>query len=74
MKGILEYNLDERYDEMAMKRAMKSSDMASFIWELKHNFWRKWKHDDSDFNLETYKEALNDLLDEYNIIPDELTD
>lgn len=74
MKGILEYNLEDYDDEKAMKRAMKSSDMTSFIWELKHNFWRKWKHDDSDFNLETYKEALSDLLDEYNINIDELTD
>ena len=74
MKGIIEYNLDERDDEMAMKRSMKSTDMAMFIWELQHNFWRKWKHDDSDFNLETYREALRDLLDEYNINIDELTD
>lgn len=74
MKGILEFDLDDRDDEMAMKRAMKSSDMASFIWELKHNFWREWKHDDSDFNLETCREALNGLLDDYNIHPEELTD
>jgi len=72
MKGILEYDLDDRDDEMAMKIAMKSSDMASFIWELTHNFWRKWKHDDSDFNLETYREALNGLLDDHDINTDEL--
>lgn len=74
MKGTLEFDLDNSEDIAAMKRAMKASDMASFIWELQHNFWRKWKHDDSDFNLETYKEALSDLLDEYNINIDELTD
>lgn len=73
-KGILEYDLNNRDEEMAMKRAMKSADMAMFIWELQHNFLRKWKHDDSDFNLETYREALSDLLDEYNINMDELTD
>lgn len=74
MKGILEYNLDNRDEEMAMKRAMKSSDMASFIWQLQHNFWRTWKHDDSDFNLETYRKALGDLLDEYDININELID
>ena len=74
MKAIIKYNLDNIDDERAMKKAMKSSEMASFIWELQHNFWRKWKHDDSDFNLETYREALRDLLDEYNINIDELTD
>jgi murein L,D-transpeptidase YafK len=73
MKATIEYDLSAADDVMAMKQSMKSSDMAIFIWELKHNFWRKWKHDDSEFNLETYKEALNELLDEYNITPDELT-
>lgn len=72
MKGILEYNLDEREEEMAMKKAMKSSDMAGFIWDLQHNFWRKWKHDETDFNLETYREALGELLENYNINIDEL--
>ena len=72
MKATIEYDLSAADDVMAMKQSMKSSDMAIFIWELKHNFWRKWKHDDSEFNLETYKEALNELLDEYNINPDEL--
>ena len=73
MKAIIKYNLDNNDDEMAMKRAMKSTDMA-FIWELQHNFWRKWKHDETDFNLDTYREALGDLLDAHNINIDELID
>lgn len=72
MKGIIKYDLDSIDDEMAMKRAMKSADMAMFIWQLEHNFWRKWKHDDTDFNLETYREALNELLIEFDINIDEL--
>jgi len=73
-KGILEYDLTNADDEMAMKRAMKSTDMAMFIWELKHNFWRKWKHDDTNFNLDTYRESLGELLEDHNINIDELTD
>ena len=73
-KGILEYDLTNADDEMPMKRAMKSTDMAMFIWELKHNFWRKWKHDDTNFNLDTYRESLGELLEEHNINIDELTD
>jgi hypothetical protein len=46
--------------------------MAGFIWELKHNFWRKWKHNEEDFTLDNYKEALAELLDEHNINIDEL--
>ncbi len=72
-KATIEYDLSNADDVMEMKQSMQSSAMATFIWELKHNFWRKWKHDDSDFNLETYRKALNELLDEYNINPNELT-
>ena len=72
-KATIEYDLSNADDVMEMKQSMQASAMAMFIWELKHNFWRKWKHDDSDFNLETYRAALGELLDEYNINPDELT-
>jgi hypothetical protein len=72
MKGILEYDLNNIDEEIAMNRAMKSGQMASFIYELQHNFWRQWKHDDSDFNLDTYREALNELLEDYNININEL--
>jgi len=71
-KGILEYDLANRDEEMAMRRALKSSDMAMFIWELQHNFWKEWKHDETDFNLETYRKALGDLLDVHSINVDEL--
>ena len=73
MKATLKFDLENQEDKRSHMRCVKSLDMASFIWELQHNFWRKWKHDDSDFNLETYKEALSEMLDEYNINPDELT-
>ena len=53
-KTTIEYS-DSVDDQMELKRVMKATDMAMFIWELKHNFWRKWKHDDSDFNLEHIK-------------------
>ena len=72
-KATIEYDLSNADDVMEMKQSLHASAMAMFIWELKHNFWRKWKHDDSDFNLETYREALGEMLDEYNINPDELT-
>ena len=37
MKATIEYDLSAADDVMAMKQSMKSSDMAIFIWELKHN-------------------------------------
>ena len=72
-KATIEFDLNEPEDRTEHLRCVKALDMACFIWELKHNFWRKWKHDDSDFNLDTYKEALHELMEEHNINPDELT-
>ena len=71
-KATIKYDLSNADDVMELKQSMQANDMATFIWELKNNFWRKWKHDDSDFNLETYREALSELLDEHNINPEEL--
>jgi hypothetical protein len=71
MKATLEF-LDTPEGKQSLNQCVNANKMAGFIWELKHNFWRKWKHDDSDFNLDTYKEALADLMDEWNINADEL--
>ena len=72
MKARLEFDYEIEGDESRHKQCIKANDMASFIWELNNNFWRKWKHDDVDFNLDTYKEALHELMEEHNINPDEL--
>ena len=74
MKATLEFDLDNHDDKMEYLRCIKSTGMAAFIWELKHNFWRKWKHDETDFNLDNYKDALCDLMEEYNINIDELVE
>ena len=74
MKAILEFDLENPEDRMSHLRCVKSLDMACFIWELKHNFWRKWKHDETDFTLDNYKEALYELMEEYNINTYELTE
>jgi hypothetical protein len=74
MKAILEFDLDNPDHKMEHLRCIKSTDMALFISELNHNFWRKWKHDETDFNLDNYKEALGDLMEEYNININELID
>lgn len=72
MKAILEFDLDNADDMMNHRRCVKATEMACFIWQLKHNFWRKWKHDDTDFNLDNYKDALDELMQEYHIDIDDL--
>jgi len=57
-------------DEPEAKRLVKSTDMAMFIWELKHNGWREFKHTDYDYQKAWNK--INEMLDEYNIDIDDL--
>ena len=64
--------LDAEGDRTFLKRIAKSNDMALVLWELQNNFWRKWKHDDSSFDLEVFKKGLSDLLAEYHVDPDDL--
>jgi len=74
MKAILEFDLDDHDEAKRHLRCVHSTDMAAFIWELNHNFWRKWKHDETDFNLDNYKEALSELMADHNIDIDNLID
>jgi len=55
-----------------IKRLAKADDMAAFIWELVHNGWRKFKH--TDYDYETAWERINELLEEYNIDINDLTE
>jgi len=72
MKAILEFNLDNEDDRMSHMRCIKSADMASFIWELEANFWRKWKHNEDNFTLDSYREALSELMEHHNISSQDL--
>jgi hypothetical protein len=72
MKATLEFDLDDQDDKLNHLRCVNSTDMALFIWELKHNFWRKWKHDETDFNLDSYRDALCELMQNHNIDVDNL--
>ena len=62
----------ETLDDKEALRMIKSLDMALFIFELQNNLWRKFKH--SDYDYTPYKEAINELLKEYNINIDVLID
>jgi len=61
-------------DLQEAKQLVKVSDMALLLWELKHNFWRKWKHDESEFTLDNYKDELADLFYEYHVDVDDLSE
>ncbi len=65
MKAIFE---TDKEDEI--KRLAKVDNMASFIWELKHNGWRELA--DAGYDFEPAWAKINELLDKHYIDIDEL--
>ena len=56
-------------DKREIKALAKADDMAIFIWELVHNGWRDFKH--SDYDYEPAWDKINELLEFYNINPND---
>ena len=67
MKAILKFDLDNPDDVEAHLNCVNAENMANFIRELRYNFWRNWKHNEDEFTLNNYKEALEELIKEHNI-------
>jgi hypothetical protein len=44
--------------------------MACFIFELKNNLWRQFKH--IDYEYEPYKKAVIELLDEFGLLDENI--
>ena len=60
-EAILKYNLTDPEDEIAHLRAVKSTDMASVLWELAYNTKKsfEWKIESGEIN------DPNDVLDKF---------
>ena len=61
MKAILEFNLDDPEDRMAHLRCIKSSEMASALFEIVFNAHRYV------VDVEQYQERINEALKDLNI-------
>jgi hypothetical protein len=79
MESTLKYNLSDEDDRMAFRRAMKSTDMASVLYEIIYNVPKLIENDiESDNLLERYEvlaefqRKVQELLDEHNINIDDL--
>ena len=78
MKATLEFNLDDPYDQQAHLRAVKSVDMASFIFQLISNEKKSIMYQLENRDMKDWEtvnlvfERIHELLDEYGINIDEL--
>tara|TARA_R110000868_G_scaffold59004_2_gene181361 strand:- start:49 stop:294 length:246 start_codon:yes stop_codon:yes gene_type:complete len=81
MKTIIEYS-DSVDDQMALKRAMKATDMASVLFEIKINMKKRVIHmldaedaTDAEYDLlDKVWECINDEFESHGIHVDELID
>lgn len=78
MRAVLEFDLDDHSDDMALKRCHKSLAMAMVLFELAYNSKKGfyYKLEEKDYKntevVDMIFERLHDLLDEHSIIIDEL--
>ena len=80
MKATLKYDLSNIDEEMAMKRAIKSTDMANVLFEIHFNLKKRceWEVEaleaDSDKwdGMEVVLKKLNELFEQNNINIEEL--
>lgn len=77
-KATLEFDLNEFDDKIAHLRAVKSTDMASFIFQLISNTKKSIMFELENKDMKDWEavnlvfERIGDLLDEYDINIDEL--
>ena len=78
MKGILEFDLDERFDVEAHKRAVKSLDLAMALYDMDQYLRSQTKYAPDSMSQEVYdalqetRDKLHEIMSERSINLDEL--
>ena len=78
MKGILEFDLDERFDVEAHKRAIKSLDLAIALYDMDQYLRAQTKYAPDSMPGEVYdalveaRDKLHEIMSERSIDLDEL--
>jgi hypothetical protein len=78
MKGVLEFNLDDPFDEASYMRCVKAKDMAIALWDIDQYLRAhiKYAPDTADEKtlevLEQVRDELHQIMSNYNIDLDEL--
>ena len=78
MKGILEFDLDERFDVEAHKRAVKSLDLAMVLYDMDQYLRAQTKYAPDSMPSEVYdalietRDKLHEIMSERSIDLDEL--
>jgi len=72
-KAKIEYDLNDRDDLFAHKRAVKSLDMALVLWDITHNTKKglEWSMEGKEMDkydaLEMVYEKIYEIMSEHNV-------
>ncbi len=72
MKATLEYNLEEVDDQMALKRAIKSIDMAICLFQINYNMRKQFENEDNYELVDRIFDKIHEEIMNNNINLDEL--
>jgi hypothetical protein len=78
MKGTLEFNLDDKYDEMAYIRAIKATKLAIALWDMDQYLRGQIKHPSDSITPEALaclvdtRDKLHEIMSDNSINLDEL--
>lgn len=81
MKTRMTFDSEIEGDDYKLKQCLKASDMASALWEITHNLKKKLEsifegvdntNNDVFDGLDSYAQAIHEILENYNINTDEL--
>jgi hypothetical protein len=78
MKAVLEFNLEDAFDEASHMRCVKAKDMALALWDIEQLLRAKTKYapdtvsEDIFDALQEVRDELQEIMNSYNIDLDEL--
>ena len=75
MKAVIEFDLNDPDDDMALKRCHKSLSMAMVLFEFYYNGRKEIEYDmdiKESIAVDKVYKRFHDLLDEHSILIDEL--
>ena len=78
MKAVLEFNLEDAFDEASHMRCVKAKDMALALWDIQQLLRAKTKYapdavsEDIVDDLQEVRDELQEIMSNYNIDLDEL--
>lgn len=74
MKAKMIYDLNEPDEIDALRRVINADEVFSFLWELKHNFFRRYEYVEEGECEASWYTVKQDICDEINKLPFDIDD